>query len=250
MGAHETAGSDRRRRAPWVRGVAALVTVAAVVAAVGWFVLRGAPDVGGPGPDGAATLSSASPTAGRSAELETPSSLAEAAAQRRQGSAQRATDAGGAGRSGGGGTPDLERTSGVTAADVAAARGWLQTALVWREDAADVGAWGRALERADAQWATAEVEVTVVPTTALERIAADAAGHGALGRVVEITDQTEPEWAGPGEVSLRAAVVFGTGEGWTRPGLRLLADFQVSDGRVTAVFIDDGYVVSDPGLVP
>ncbi len=49
---------------------------------------------------------------------------------------------------------------------------------------------------------------------------------------------------------LEAAVVFGTGEGWTRPGLRLLVTFEVAGGQVTSVFIDDGYVVSDPELVP
>lgn len=74
--------------------------------------------------------------------------------------------------------------------------------------------------------------------------------HGALPRIVEIKDETDPTWAAPGEVTLRAAVVFGTGDGWTRPGLRLVVGFQVVDGKVTAVFIDDGYVVSDPELLP
>ncbi|PFG43793.1 hypothetical protein ATJ88_2503 [Isoptericola jiangsuensis] len=92
--------------------------------------------------------------------------------------------------------------------------------------------------------------MTVVPSTALEAIASDATVHAALPRVVEFVDETEPEWTGPGEVTLRANVVFGTGDGWTRAGLRLVVDFQVTRGVVMAVFIDAGYVASDPELLP
>ncbi|MCK0116975.1 hypothetical protein MWU57_07995 [Isoptericola sp. S6320L] len=162
-----------------------------------------------------------------------------------------AAEAGDAGRVGDDDAPDpAVGPAEVTDADLAAARGWLTTALAWREDEAALGPWGRAVKRANAEWAHPDVQVTVVPSTALEAIASDATVHVALPRVVELVDETDPEWAAPGEVTLKADVVFGTGDGWTRPGLRLLVGLEIADGEVTAVFIDDGYVVSDPELLP
>ncbi|QAY62461.1 hypothetical protein ET495_03445 [Xylanimonas allomyrinae] len=90
----------------------------------------------------------------------------------------------------------------------------------------------------------------IVPKTALEHIAFDAAVHAALPRIVSITDETDQTIDPADVVTLRAEVVFGSGEGWARPGMRLLVAMRVADDKVTGVFIDDGYVVSDPELVP
>lgn len=243
---------SRRQRFPlWAYGAAALVSVVAIVAAAGWVALHGMSDDVGAASHGHGAVASDSPSASSpTTSAPPPSSLPEVAAQRRDRAEQLATDAGSAGRANGDSAPDDESTPGVTDADVAAAQGWLEVALAWREDEAPNGPWGLAVERANTEWATTDVSVTVVPTTALENIASDAAVHGALPRIVEITDETDPTWAASGEVTLRAAVVFGTGDVWTRPGLRLLVGFQVAEGMVTAVFIDDGYVVSDPELLP
>ncbi len=242
----------RRRVPPWGAGLAALATVALVVGAAVWFVLRGVPDGGAPGHAEAVPSASAPVVESTSAPSPSPSTLHERAEHREEDAAEMAAEAGDAGRVGDddAADPAVGPAEKVTDADLAAARGWLTTALAWREDEAALGPWGRAVERANAEWAYSEVQVTVVPSTALEAIASDATVHGALPHVVEIVDETDPEWAAPGEVTLRADVVFGTGDGWTRPGLRLLVGLEVTDSEVMAVFIDDGYVVSDPELLP
>jgi len=243
---------SRRWRSPgWVFGGVALVSIVAIVVAAGWIALQGMSDDVWAGSHGHGAVASGSPSASSPrTSSPPPSSLSEVAAERRERAAELATDAGAAGRARGESASTDDTAGEVTEENVAAARGWLEAALAWREDEAANGPWGLAVERANSEWAATDVAVTVVPNTALENIASDAAVHGALPRIVEIADETDPGWAAPGEMTLRAAVEFGTGDGWTRPGLRLLVGFQVDDGEVRAVFIDDGYVVSDPELVP
>lgn len=243
---------SRRRRFPgWAYGGAALVSVVAIVVAAGWIALRGMSDDVGATSHGHGAVVSGSPSVSSpTTSAPPPSSLPDVAAQRRDRAEQLATDAGSAGRASGASVAADESAREVTEADLASARGWLEAALAWREDEATNGPWGLAVERANSEWATTDVAVTVVPNTALENIASDAAVHGAMPRIVETTDETDRTGAAPGEMALRAAVVFGTGDGWTRPGLRLLVGFQLAEGKVTAVFIDDGYVVSDPELLP
>ncbi len=243
--------NGRRRVPPWVMGVIAFVSIVGVMTAAGVVALRGMSNDGGAASGGQGAVVSGSPSASSATTaVPSPSSFPEVAAPRRERAEQHTTETGAAGRPGGNATSADDSERKVTDADVAAARGWLENALAWREDEAANGPWGLAVERANVEWATTDVAVTIVPNTALENIASDAAVHGALPRIVSITDETDPTWAAPGEVTLRAAVVFGTGDGWTRPGLRLLVGFQVADGKVTAAFIDDGYVVSDPELMP
>jgi hypothetical protein len=244
--------SRRRLVLRWTAGLAALATVVLVVGASVWFALSGTSDDG----SGSAEPVPGASTPARESTPEsvpTPTATAgrESVEQREDRGAELAAEAGDAGRAGDEATADSAAgPEGATDADLAAARGWLTTALAWSENDAALGPWGRAVERANTQWAHPDVQVTVVPSTALEAIAADATVHGALPRAVEIVDETKPEWAGPGEVTLRADVVFGTGDGWTRPGLRLVVDLQVTGGVVKAVFVDDGYVISDPELLP
>jgi len=138
----------------------------------------------------------------------------------------------------------------ATNKDRAAAHGWLREALDWRVTDIDNGAWDLAAERASEQYAATDAQVVIAASTALERIAHDTLSHAALPRVVAVADKTDPAWDAPDAVTLEAAVVFGTGQGWVRPGLRLLVNFQVEDGKVTGVFIDEAYVASDPELVP
>ncbi|GAB2471370.1 hypothetical protein [Xylanimonas ulmi] len=239
-----------RRRSARAYGVAALLTVSAILAGALWLAAR---------PDDGPAIARARPTTGSAPTATTPpsstpapSGIHQAARARREEAERLASNAADAGRADGNVATAAPTSAAqpVDDAEVAAARGWLETALTWREDEAPLGPWGRAVERAHAQWAADHVEQTIVPTTALEHIASNASIHAALPRVVAITDKTNAEWDAPNVVTLAADVVFGTGVGWTRPGLRLLATFEVADGEVTSVFIDDGYVISDPELLP
>jgi hypothetical protein len=242
---------SRRHRIPrWVVGFTALATVALVVGVSLWFALGGASDAG---PGSAEPVPEASMPVRESTPALAPTSTAglDSVEEREDRDAELAAEAGDAGRASDyrAAAPSVGLAE-VTDADLAAARGWLTTALAWREDEAALGPWGRAVQRANIRWAHPEVQVTVVPSTAMEAIASDATVHAALPRIVAIVDETNPEWTAPGEVMLLADVVFGAGDGWTRSGLRLVVDFQVTGGEVAAVFIDDGYVASDPELLP
>lgn len=239
-----------RRRSLWIFGIAALVTVIFLIVVALWFAFRSdASHSRSVAPTPPATVPTAT---GSASSAPSPSGL-HAVAQAREDQADRlASEAGNAGRSGADGASSGTTTAAepLDDADIAVARNWLETALTWRENEASLGPWGRAVDRANAKWAAETVEQIIVPATALDHIASDAAIHGAPARVVDVADKTDPEWDAPNVVTLAAAIVFGTGDGWTRPGLRLLVTFEVADGKVTSVFIDDGYVISDPELLP
>ena len=252
----------RGRLPVWAYGIAALVTAMAVVVGAVWFAVGRTPDGGHDAVPRAVSVPAPSPSVSASAPggqaprvssspSPSPSTLPEVAASIE---ADRAADRAAAGNAGLAAEDSLAAPpaagAAATDADRVAAHDWLTTALNWRTTDLDHGPWTLAAERATAKHGSEDLQYVVAAATALERIAYDALAHDAPPKIVEITDETNAEWDAPDSVTLRAAVVFGTGDGWVRPGMRLLVNFQVSDGVVTGVFIDEAYLSIDPELLP
>lgn len=263
-------------RRPWLYGLAALATTAVIAVGGIWLTTRGQDEGAPSGGEGSSGVHASPPSSGPSpASTYSPPAWADLPAdhpgrQLAQAEAEHHDDDG----HGQDSTPDGEttpptepatpdtpapavtdeaRAKAIDAQAVTVGEQAVRALLDWSVEARDGDPFGAALTSLMVRGPVDDdAQVVVVPKAALTAISRDAIGHLAMPKVLAVRDVTNRDInpAGSGQVVLVAEVVFVNDAGWTRPGLRLTVDLQVTDSLVTWLVINDGYVEEDPELRP